>query len=222
MNDLDSLDMKWNTPAARMTLINAPEQMEEYSLESFSKLRPIPDEITQWLQDFEKNRTSLILSGNIGRGKTGLGIGLLRELARRGAGDRFEWNLSTGPLLLKKIAAGEVEQEPSPIWFIRWQRLLAQERRQKLDENGWFDTLDENVTVLMIDDIGVETGTEFREGLLLQHLEWVEDKKGRTLILTVNINPTEWPRRLGVRIADRLIETRRFTLVKMDGENLRD
>lgn len=222
MNALDDLNMKWNTPDARMALINAPEQMAEYSLESFSKLRQIPTEVTTWL-DFEKNPTSsLILSGIMGRGKTGLGIGILRELARRGVGDRFEWNLSTGPLLLKKIAAGEVEQEPSPVWFVRWQRLLAQERRQKLEEAGWFDLLDENVTVLMIDDIGVETGTSFREGLLLQHLEWVEDKKGRTLILTVNINPSEWQRLLGVRITDRLMESRRFTIVKVDGDNLRD
>lgn len=225
MSDLDTTNMPWNTPTARANLINVPESMGPLTLKSFAARQSIPAGVRVWLSEFDKpviERRSLVLYGKPGRGKTGLGIAILRYLASLGIGDRFEWNLSTGPELLKKVAAGEVEQEPSPVWFMRWQRLLAQERRQKLDTDGWFDKLDEFVTVLMLDDVGVEAGTKFREGLLLQHMEWAEDKRGRSLILTLNNPLALWPATFGERIADRLTEERRFMMVEVTGDNLRD
>lgn len=225
MSELDTIDMPWNTSIARASLINVPESMAPLTLESYVAKRPFPSGLVIWLSEFDKpmiERRGLVLYGKPGRGKTGLGVGVMKHLAKRGVGDRFEWNLSTGPALLKKIAAGEIEQEPSPVWFMRWQRLLAQERRQKLDEDGWFDKLDECVTVLMLDDVGVEAGTKFREGLLLQHIEWAEDKRGRSLILTLNTPLASWPSTFGERISGRLMEDRRFAMVEVNGDNFRD
>lgn len=221
MSNLDTMIRRCNTPEAREALINAPAAMIDMTLATYAEMRPIPEALTTWLQEFETNPKSMVLFGKPGLGKTGLGVGALKELARRGVGSRFEWNLDTDPVGLEKIRLGLEEQDPSPVWFERWQRLLARERRQKLDEDDWFDKLDECVTVLMIDDIGMEQGTTFREGFLMRHLEWAEDKRGRALILTFNTDPSRWTDTLGERITDRITERRRFTQVKVEGTTLR-
>jgi DNA replication protein DnaC len=73
----------------------------------------------------------------------------------------------------------------------------------------------------MLDDVGAETGTQYRQALLLRHLEWAEDRRGRRLILTLNDPPSKWKDALGERAADRLLEQRRFLSVPVPGRSLR-
>jgi DNA replication protein DnaC len=117
-------------------------------------------------------------------------------------------------------ANGEGRREPSPVWFESFSRLLRLQRRQSWDEQGWFDDLEQNVSVLMLDDVGVDAGTPFRESFLLQHIEWMFSAKA-SLILTLNAAPEEWKMLLGPRINDRLLDSRWFLKVPLTGPTLR-
>lgn len=204
-------------------VLNIPEAMDTLTLASYAKRRPIPQGVLDWLADESPERKSLVLCGEPGRGKTGLGIGVLREMARRNIGRTFRWNMATSPTLQAKIDAGTFKQTHlAPCWFERWPRLLALQKRTKWDEESWFENLEEDTALLMLDDIGVDVGTPFRESFLLRHLEWAEDKRGRALILTFNTEPMAWKTSFGERTFDRLTESRRFAIVKVTGERLRD
>src|SRR5216684_8516925 len=128
--------------------------MAGLTLATYAEKRAVPDELSEWLSD--PDRRSLVMYGRPGRGKTGLGLGLLRELAARGVGSMFAWNIVTSPQLRARVASGEYPEKPSPCWFERWSRLLALQKRTKWDEEGWFEQLEERVTVLMLDDVGVD------------------------------------------------------------------
>lgn len=221
--DVDILG--WNTPEARSGLINAPAVMRTLTLETYAARahQPVPEGVLDWLARIgTPEQRNLLLCGKPGRGKTGLGIGLLRVLAERKVGSMFRWNLATAPGVRKAIAEGRSKEKPSPCWFERWPRLLSLQKRNSWDEEGWFELLDECTTVLMLDDIGIDAGTLFRESFLLRHIEWTEDKDGRALILTLNVGTGAWGATFGERIVDRLLERRRFDIVELQGENLRD
>lgn len=213
MSDLDATMMPWNTPAARAALVNVPEPYAGLTFETYP--RPVPALIAKYAAyDTDKG---LVLHGAQGTGKTALAICILRQRACSGFGSMFQWNVLTAPQAL--CEEGE-SPAPAPVWFERWSRLLAQNRRERWDEAGWFEQL-EDVSVLMLDDIGVDTGTPYRQSLLLRHLEWAEDRAGRRLFLTLNDPPSEWERLLGERVADRLAEARRFLVVHVPGGSLR-
>lgn len=213
--DLDNTEMPWNTPESRVELINAPEPFAGVRLNTYP--RGVPPEIQRYVENAADTDRSIVLHGAQGVGKTGLGVCVLRSLASAGFGSLFQWNVLTTPG--QKYEPDE-KLEPSPCWFERWSRLLARNRREHWDEEGWFDQL-ENVTVLMLDDIGVDTGTQYRQSFLLRHLEWAEDRRGRRLILTLNDPPKAWEKSLGERAADRMLEQRRFLTVHVPGGSLR-
>ncbi len=216
--DLDQAVMPWNTAEARAARVNAPAPYARLEIATY------PHEVPAALRTFVADARvlspprSLILHGKQGAGKTALGIILLQMFAAAGAGSLFQWNVLTAPRRVPD-APGE-EAEPSPCWFERWSRILARNRREHWDEEGWFEQL-ENVTVLLLDDISVETGTQYRKTLLLRHLEWAEDRDDRQLILTLNEGSREWADILGERVADRMQEQRRFLSVLVSGASLR-
>jgi len=208
--------MPWNTPASRAARVNAPEPYAGLGFATYP--RPVPAPLLSLAADAPAAPLSLVLYGAQGTGKTGLGVALLRQFAEAGAGDLFQWNVLTAP----DQAAPESGEcpFPAPCWFERWSRLLARNRREHWDEEGWFEQL-EDVAVLMLDDVGAETGTQYRQALLLRHLEWAEDRRGRRLILTLNDPPSQWEAVVGERAADRMLERRRFLAVSVPGESLR-
>jgi len=228
--NLDNWAVKWNTPAARCAVINTPTSMDAFSFGSYIRdVGAVPDALVAWLDANRQaavqsaRRRSLILYGKPGTGKTGLGVCALRELAAACVGKMFTWNMATSPGVRASVASGEDPQRPSPVWFERWSRLLLHHRSAKWDELGWFEQIEDRVTVLMLDDITVDTGTQFRESLLLNHFEWAEDRDDRALILTMNESPDELIKRkvFTERITDRICEARRFDLVEVSGGSRR-
>lgn len=233
--DLDRDDAPYNTAETRGAAVNAPAWTWSLTLRGFPGGPPA--RIAAWLQgalvclDQMTSRgsspprspggLSLALWGAVGSGKTGLGVCSLCALAEASAGSRFYWNMATGPGLRAAVAAGDAPRRPAPCWFESWPRLLALQRRVRWDEEEWFDQLEERVAVLMLDDVGVVAGTPFREALLLRHLEWAAEVDGRVLILTLNDPPASWPRVLGERVADRLVDPVRFVVVEVPGPSLR-
>ena len=215
MGDLDEIEMRWNTPGARAALINAP--LPYAGLTFLTYPRVVPEALLAFVVDTRESG-SLVLYGAQGTGKTALGVAALRRFAAAGVGSQFQWNVLTAPDQAP-LERGE-RPDPSPVWFERWSNLLALNRRQDWDEAGWFEQLGD-VTVLMLDDVGAETGTQYRQALLLRHLEWAEDRRGRRLVLTLNDSPSQWKRVLGERAADRMLERRRFLVVPVPGESLR-
>jgi DNA replication protein DnaC len=219
MGNLNETEMPWNTPDSRAARVNAPEPYAQLGFDTYP--RPVPEALMTFASDTlsaPESPLSIVLYGAQGAGKTGLGVALLRRFAEAGFGDLFQWNVLTKPDPLP-LELGETA-EPSPCWFERWSRLLARNRREHWDEEGWFEQL-EGVTVLMLDDVGAETGTQYRQALLLRHLEWAEDRRDRRLILTLNDPPSKWKDVLGERAADRLLEQRRFLSVPVPGRSLR-
>ena len=218
MSDLDRAEMPWNTPEAREALTNVPAPYAALGFQTY--LRAVPEALRTFVADTVAEPRSLVLYGAQGVGKTGLGIAVLRSFASAGFGDLFQWNVLTASGARDAAENGEECDDPSPVWFERWSRLLARNRREHWDEEGWFEQL-ERVTVLMLDDVGAETGTQYRQSLLLRHLEWAEDRRGRRLILTLNDPPSKWGEALGERVADRMLERRRFLAVHVPGGSFR-
>jgi hypothetical protein len=220
VNDLDNTKMEWNTAAARLALVNAPRP--HLGLTFLTYPRKVPHDLVLWAASSPaaNMRRGLILCGAPGSGKTGLGLSALFLLAAAGVGNTFQWNMVTAPGVRESVASGEERQAPSPVWFERWPRLLAQHRRESWDEAGWFAQLD-RVSVLMLDDVGVDAGTPYRESFLLRHVEWAEDRADRALVLTLNDSPEKWDTVLGQRVADRLLEPRRFLTVYVPGGSAR-
>lgn len=215
---MDDVVCKWNTPERRAEIVNAPEPFQGFTFASYP--RDVPHDFSTYAATTASSnmRRSVILHGTQGSGKTGLGVCALQMFARQRVGSLFQWNVLTA----ERATPVEKDEQvfPAPCWFERWSAILARNRRADWDEVGWFDALDD-VTVLMLDDIGSETGTEFRQSLMLRHLEWAEDKKERMLILTLNTAPPQWEKVLGERVADRLLEQRRFLTVRVPGGSLR-
>lgn len=239
--DLDRDAVAWNTADARAAAVNAPGWSDGLRVATFPGFPGgACAAVTDWLGDAAEASgalargdsstrpsasqgplTSVALWGHVGTGKTGLGACALRALARAGVGSTFYWNMVTGPGLAAAVATGDVKRDPSPCWFESWPRLLAKQRRQSWDEESWFDVLEERVAALMLDDVGVDAGTPFRESFLLRHLEWAADRRGRLLLLTLNDRPDDWLRVFGDRVTDRLTDPRRFTVVHVGGASKR-
>jgi DNA replication protein DnaC len=220
VNDLDNTPMEWNTAAAREALVNAPLPHFDFTFGTYP--REVPPDVLIWAEGAAHDgaRRGLVLHGAPGSGKTGLGVCALFRLASAGVGSMFHWNMVTAPGVRETVKSGEEKQRPSPVWFERWPRLLARHRGARWDEDEWFEQL-EGVTVLMLDDVGVDAGTPYRESFLLRHVEWAEDRADRALVLTLNDPPEEWDTALGQRVADRLVEPRRFLTVRVPGGSAR-
>ena len=226
--DLDRDAAAHNTPEARAAAVNSPAWSSALTLSSHPRL---PGVLRDWLRvrdcltvhgarDLAVTPASLVLWGRTGAGKTGLACCALRALAAAGWGSTFYWNLVTAPRP-SAAASDEGRVRPSPCWFESWPRLLALHRRARWDEEAWFDLLEERVAALVLDDVGVDVGTPYRESFLLRHIEWASEVPRRVLVLTLNDPPSEWATVLGERNNDRLLDPSRFTAVSVDGPSLR-
>ncbi len=222
MASLDKVAMPYNTPDERARIVNAPAWTAGLTLVTYP--RPIPMDLIEWVTGAGTvspyGHRGLVLYGPVGTGKTGVGVSALRILARSGVGSTFQWNMVTSPGVRAAVDSGDDRGEPSPCWFESWSRLLSLYRRETWDEQGWFDKLKDCVDVLMLDDIGVDVGTPYRESFLLRHVEW-SYSAGRSLILTLNSPPADWSKAIGERAADRLQDKRWFLRVPFSGKSLR-
>jgi hypothetical protein len=213
------------TIAARAALVNAPEWSDGLTFAGFPGDVPAP--LLGWVAGTagvageRKDPRGVVLYGPAGTGKTGLAVCVLRDLAAVGFGDTLLWNLATAPGVRAAVLSGDDPEEPSPCWFERFSRLLALRRREQWDEAGWFEQLEQRVSALVLDDVGVDAGTPYRESFLLQHVEWAQDRRGRALVITLNPPPAKWEEVLGERIADRLLDPRWFLKVQLGGASLR-
>lgn len=207
MSGLDTVSMPHNVPEVRETLVNAPAWAGGMTLGTYP--HPLPDGYLDLVSALPR---SFALYGPVGRGKTVLAVCALRAHARRGAGSTFYWNMVTGVGNRTAVERGDRAPRLAPCWFESWSRLLSLHRREKWDEEGWFEQLEERVSVLVLDDVGVDAGTPYRESFLLRHVEWAS-APGRALILTVNDPPSAWDTVLGERIEARL--RNRFLLVRV-------
>lgn len=226
---LDDRAMPHNTPEARAALVNAPWWAALFTFATFPGA--VPEMFVKWTNGDRcagmHDTSGAVLYGPAGGGKTSLGIDALKFLARLGYGSTFYWNMVTAPGYDDPSEPGE-PQLPSPCWFISWATFLASLRPRGnregsvsfISEAVWFADLEERVLALMLDDVDVDAGTPFRESLLLRHMEWAT-VPGRRLILTLNSPPARWGGIFGERIADRLADPARFTLVPVLGKSLR-
>jgi hypothetical protein len=223
--DLDRDVLPHNTSEVRAASTNTPAWTEDLTFPSWT-----PAPLHEWVGNLARAShahprrwasTSLALHGSFGTGKTGVGSCALRALAVEGVGSTFYWNMVTGPILRAQVEAGEAAKLPSPCWYESWSRLLSLHRRERWDEESWFSHLEERVGVLMLDDVGVDAGTPFRESFFLRHLEWAVDRPGRALVVTINADPEDWEVALGQRVADRVSDPARFTLVRLAGRTRR-
>lgn len=214
--NLDKDRMEWNTPEARAARTNAPAWCDGLLFGTYPRLGPELKAVAEWASRAE---TNLVLYGKAGLGKTGLGVCALRRLAARGFGSAFQWNIVTSPEVVAAVLSGEDERLLAPCWFERFSRLLTMNRRPEWDAADWFQQLEESVACLMLDDVGTDTGTQFRESFLLQHLDWALDFD-RRVVVTMNLPLERWAAVLGEPTADRLLSSD-FTKVEFSGESLR-
>lgn len=223
MGNLDTTDMKCNTPVRRTEIINVPEWMSDLSLSTFP--RPVQGNVNQWLTSAGQREVppGLLLYGKVGTGKTGLGCSILKQLATTGFGDRFHWNLLTGANVPESYKVGRLNDADliAPCWFMTWSGFLRKCFARRIEQE-WWENFDEKVSALMIDDVMDTTAvlSPVEERSLREQMEWLYEPRGysrqpRVLILTCNAQPGLWDGAVGMRIADRLRDTKRFLSVEV-------
>lgn len=160
----------------------------------------------------------LILWGPKGTGKTMLAVSALLSLAAQGYrmyNFAWEgWNTVTSGF--------RTQGDYCPAYFYDatdlMDRLTPFEKLGE-DEASWFDHLRDDVSALVLDEIGIKSMTPHREEILKRHVEW--SARGRVLILTTNVPRAQWTTYFDERIADRFREGRRFHVVHVGGASLR-
>ncbi|MCY1429013.1 Chromosomal replication initiator protein DnaA [compost metagenome] len=141
----------------------------------------------QFQQNYQAGR-SLMLLGSVGTGKTHLAAAIAVELVRMGAKVRY----LLASELIRAIKA-------------TFGRDAARSEQQVYDEMLEPD-------LLIIDEIGVQHGTEFERNALF---EVVNGRYGRMLptLIISNLGPTELPACLGERVIDRFRENEGIAVV---------
>jgi DNA replication protein DnaC len=179
-----------------------PEQQRAWSLESFADGvdeadLEARDAVLAWLGEYlSGDRHGLYLHGDVGRGKTGLAVGLARELAE-----------------------GAVEA-----WVVNWRDWLARLRDSYSDASRRPEPL-EPVEVLVLDDLGAERPTDHARQELATVVERRYGARLAT-VATSNMRPTQLARALGhddpvvgQRIVSRLTDD--ATIVEVRGRQRR-
>lgn len=191
-----------SSPAGNDSLAGIPERYRQRSFANFSLttidqrrvLKMVKDyvdqfrfhgpaieasELTQQPVDISAEKNSLLLTGDVGTGKTHLAVAALREIMAKGHTGLY-WNVSE---LFRAIRAGFQEDE------------------------GDSDILEDcaAVDVLLLDDLGTHRNTDF----VIDRLYTIVNRRYdtmRPIIATTNLGLTELFEDFDKRIASRLFE----------------
>ena len=225
-----SLDRDWLptcTPERRASLIgDVPETVLQYARLGLSANPNISARVCEdWLRrrltlpPGDGNPPGLILfSPESGTGKSTLMVALLRALAEAGVGDRFTWNVGPEP---EEDREGCEVPMPYPVSYQFWPRLAEGFNRNDFDRDPWLTTID-RLSAVGLDEVTVlGEATERRVRFLQAHLEWVDLKPGRSLIVTTNAQPEQWLGKFGEYCSDRMLDARLFRRVRVRGGSLR-
>jgi DNA replication protein DnaC len=172
-----------------------PDRFNDCTIATFPittpKIKATVAAVTSWLN---QPAWALVLSGDYGVGKTGLGIGLLRAAAERRTVGLFV----KAPDLLARIRA-------------------TYGKNSDATELEVLESL-RTVPLLMLDDIGAEQETDWATSMLFQILDWRHDNSRKTII-TTNLDVPALAVHLGARTMHRFHEDALFQVV--EGPNLR-
>lgn len=171
-----------------------PEHFRALTLDSFPGPAEIVARLRGWL-DGPAERW-LYLHGDVGRGKSGLAVALLRALVERGASGLFV----VVPDLLERI-----------------RRTYRTRDAAEASEADVMASL-YDVEVLVLDDLGAERTTDWVQERLFLVVGHRHDAHRRT-ILTSNLDLAELGERLHKRTASRIDEL--SEVIHMQGPNLR-
>ena len=148
-----------------------PKEIKEASMKNIDLDDPKRFEIIKWLKKFiddyeeNKNNKGLYLTGNFGSGKTYLISACLNELAKK-------------------------EHKIAIIYYPEFLRSLKESFNDSEEYNSRFNFI-KNIELLLIDDIGAETMTEWSRdevlGTILQH----RMQEGLTTFFTSNLTIEE-------------------------------
>lgn len=221
----------WNTPEARWAEAGAPRYLAQVTVDNITATDKQRAWLhREWIENATPQRPGLVLWGAVGRGKTGLALAILRARAEACDGDLAIWNLITTPRVRELRASGEYYIRPAPCWFTEWSAFRRACESARIGRLPWTDDEDRPMTVhtlvrdldlrtslLVLDDLDLGVISSWSEELLLPLL--ARPSRGERLILTMNSAPTE--KRLGERIADRVLDNRVYTVLRIDGPSRR-
>lgn len=169
-----------------------PETMRDYSLASWgaSKARNIAEKyVTEW----PPKPHMLFLTGNVGSGKSGLGVGILREL----------W--------LRHHKVGRFVVAPELIR--RFQATFEEDAFESKEDVHRETTL---APLLVLDDYGTEKATDFANAELFRLIN-DRHSNGRPTIVTTNLDVLS----LDPRIKSRLVDVERSVWLQFTGADRR-
>lgn len=162
---------------------------------------PIVTRVREWAEGIVPDqKRSLFLYGPYGSGKTGLAVAALKTLMHQ-TFDRVGWPglFTTVPNLLDAIRRG-------------YDRDAEDEDRQLLGKAR-------DISVLLLDDIGVERVTDWAAEKLFNLINHRHDEDSIT-IFTSNLDLQALSSHIGERTVWRIVEM--AEVIKVDGPNLRD
>lgn len=171
-----------------------PAEYADLGLETFPD-RHLASKVLAWWQD--RPTAWLMLAGDLGVGKTGLTIGVLKLALAAGRSVLFR---SLVELLSDIRATYRTRDATAP------------------DEADMVAAL-KRVDVLALDDIGAERATGWAQERLFELINHRYNER-RTTILTTNLGPGEMAEHLGDRVVSRIDGM--AWILQIDGPNLRE
>ena len=185
-----------------------------WSLDTSPHVGPVRDAVRNWVCGAAP-APGLLLHGSPGTGKTGLVVGILREIVGSGLGDPGRWDYCNTERVLQRAERNGEFPPFAPVWYEWWPSLLRRfaESVKEDDPDGEsrfsFSQLQRemarHVRVLALDDFDIPSATPFREEVMV----WVLDEflgGGKRLIVTTNrAEPEELLASIGERATSRLL-----------------
>lgn len=155
----------------------------------------IPDEVRQWFDDFVNGRSDrgLLMTGEPGRGKSGAMWAIYRELVETDHPARVDARKTVTLLRMLMPESG-------------------------IDANGEIRRLSD-VDLLLLDDVGAQKGTEWKDERLYEILDSRYEGCLPTVV-TTNVPPDQMSEQLGDRLGSRFKE-QAFQLTFFGGPDLR-
>lgn len=185
--------------AERRWIDRIPRRFQGFTLDSHPDIRSVA-RARMWLETREVLGDTLVISGSIGTGKTGLAFGILRECVMGGKTVQF------GTL-------ADILDQFRP-------RSAADDRPVQQDDDLRLHTL-QRCHVLLLDDVGVEVLTDWGAEQLYKIINGRYQRSLPTII-TTNLTLDELGRihpKMGDRIMSRLTEA--YMTISMVGADLR-